>query len=310
MTPIDLRGRAALLVAVLFLAAGCAAPETASAPPEAATSPSSSGGPDILPLLVSAEITKGPNRFLFSLTDRNNALIAAPDVKVHLKFYDVDSAEDVVVFEADSRFFWSIEGTAGLYSAKVDYPSAGRWGTRFEATFPDGATKVVRADYDVREAGTTPALGAKPPTIDTPTLADVGGDVKALTTDQTPEPRLYETSIGDALTAGKPFVVTFATPAFCRTQTCGPTLDAVKSVAADYPDLTFINVEPYKMALRDGSLQPVLDAQGQLQAAAWTEAWGLPTEPYTFVIAADGTVAAKFEGIMPPDELTAAIDAL
>ena len=303
-----------LIAASLALAmlAGCGS-STSSPPPssaDASASAGASGGPEILPLLVSAEITKGPNRFLFSLTDRQNALIAAPDVKVHLLFYDVDTASDKVVFEEDARFFWSIEDTAGLYAASVDFPKAGRWGTRFEATFPDGQTKVVRADYDVKETGTSPALGAKAPSVDTPTLAEVNGDLKALTTDQEPEARFYETSIADALTAGKPFVVTFATPAFCQTRTCGPTLDIVKGVAADYPDLTFINAEPYVMAYKDGSLQPVMDAQGQLQAAPWTEAWGLPTEPYTFVVTADGTVAAKFEGVLTPDELKAAIDAL
>ena len=301
--------RVGLLLVVAILTGAClserSAPSLSAAASEAPT-----GGPEILPLLVSAEITQGPNRFLFSLTDRQNALIAAPDVKVHLKFYNVDDAENTVVFEADGRFFWSVEDVSGLYVAKIDFPEAGRWGTRFEATFPDGTTKVVRADYDVRETSATPAIGAKPPIIDTPTLSEVGGDLKALTTDQKPERRFYQKSIGAAMLEGKPFVVSFATPAFCRTATCGPTLDIVKSVAAKYPDLTFINVEPYKMALKDGSLQPVLDAQNQLQPADWTEAWGLPTEPYTFVIAADGTVAAKFEGVMPPDELAAALDAL
>lgn len=303
------------LVAVsltLVLVAGCGT-STSSPPPStepSAASPGASGGPVILPLLVSAEITKGPNRFLFSLTDRQNALIAAPDVKVHLLFYDVDTDPDTVVFEADARFFWSIEDTAGLYAASVDFPKAGRWGTRFEATFPDGRTEVVRADYDVRESGSSPAIGAPAPSVDTPTLADVDGDIRALTTDQEPDTRFYDTSIADALTDGRPFVVTFATPAFCDTRTCGPTLDVVKGVATDYTELTFINVEPYVMAYEDGALQPVVDARGQLQAAPWTVAWGLPSEPYTFVVGADGAVAAKFEGVLAPEELKAAIDAL
>jgi hypothetical protein len=53
-----------------------------------------------------------------------------------------------------------------------------------------------------------------------------------------------------------PFVLVFATPAFCQSAICGPMLDTVKKVAADYPTLTFINVEPYKMAFIGGSLQP------------------------------------------------------
>ena len=225
-------------------------------PSPASASPTASGGPEILPLLILAEITKGPNRFLFSLTDRQSKLVAAPDVKVHLLFYDVDTAPDTVVFEADARFLWAIEGTAGLYVANVDFPTAGRWGTLFEATFPDGRTKVVRADYDVREPGTTPALGAKPPLIATPTLADVGGDLKPLTTDSDPDPRFYETSIADALVVGQAVRRLVRHTGLLPDPTCGPTLETVKRSREAYPDVTFINVEPYKMALTDGSLQP------------------------------------------------------
>ena len=38
--------------------------------------------------------------------------------------------------------------------------------------------------------------------------------------------------------------------------------------------------------------------------------WGLPTEPYVFVVDAQGKVAAKFEGMAYPDELIATLDAL
>lgn len=304
----------ALLAAAVLLLAACSAgggsPPAASGPAGASPSAAGSGGPEIIPILVNSEILKGPNRFVFSLTDRANKLVAAPDVKVHLLYYDVDTAENTVVFEGDARFLWAIEGEQGLYVTDVTFPDAGRWGTKFEATFPDGAVKTVRADYDVVESGTTPAIGAKAPSVDTPTAADVGGDLAKLSSDQAPDPRFYETSIADAIAAGKPFVLTFATPAFCQTRLCGPTLETVKGVAKDYADITFINVEPYKMAFSDGSLQPELDANGQLQPADWTNAWGLQSEPYTFVVAADGTVAGKFEGVLGEEELRGALDAL
>ena len=306
---------AALLLLVLV---GCAGTNSATAPPAASAgagtsssgATSSSAAPEILPILINSEILKGPNRFLFSLTDRANKLIAAPDVKVRLRFYNVDVAKDTVAFEKDARFIWAIENETGLYVAQVDYPAAGRWGTRFEATLADGSLKSVRADYDVAASGTTPALGAKAPSIDTPTLAEVGGNVAAVSTDKEPLLRMYETSIADALAAGKPFVVSFATPAFCETRLCGPALDSVKAVAATKPNLTFINVEPYRMKLVDGRLQPELSASGELQAAPWTTAWGLVSEPYTFVIAADGTVAGKLEGVFAQDELAAALENL
>lgn len=293
-------------IVVLACSAGRATPS-----PTSAVSPSATGsGPEILPILVSSEITKGQNRFLFSLTDRQNKLIAAPDVAVHLRFYDVDVARDTVAFETDSRFLWAIEGEKGLYAASVNFPDAGRWGTDFVATLPGGSVKTVRADYDVAESSSTPAIGAPVPAVDTPTLADVGGDPSQVSSDTSPEPRFYETSIRDALASGEPFVVVFSTPAFCETQLCGPTLQTVKSVAAGYLDVTFINVEPYKMIYADGRLQPVLDANNQLQPADWTTAFGLLSEPYIFVVAADGTVAAKFEGVIGEDELRTALEAL
>lgn len=116
------------------------------------------------------------------------------------------------------------------------------------------------------------------PSIETPTAATVGNDLGRLTTDPSPEPRLYQTSVDEALAARETFVLVFATPASCQSRTCGPTLDIIKDVAAEYPDITFINVEPFVMELRGGSLQPVLSPEGGLQSAPWTEAWQLANE--------------------------------
>ncbi len=54
----------------------------------------------------------------------------------------------------------------------------------------------------------------------------------------------------------------------------------------------------------------VLRRRAQLQPASWTEAWGLQIEPYTVVVRGDGTVVAKYEGVLAPEELRAALDAL
>jgi len=86
-------------------------------------------------------------------------------------------------------------------------------------------------------------------------------------------------------------------------------LDGVKAVSADYPTLTFINVEHYKMAFTDGRLQPEL-AGGRLEAAVWTDAWGLRTEPWVFVVDGNVKVTAKFEAVVAKDELRTAFDAV
>ena len=285
---------------------GAASP---AGPASYAPSSPAPGKPNVYPIFVSSEILAGKNRFLFSLTDAANKLVAAPDVPVTLEFFDVTADENAVAFTEDARFVWAVPDLRGLYAADVEFPTAGRWGVRFTANFPDGRQEQVRADFDVAEAGPTLAIGAPAVPVDTPTAADVGGDLAKVSTDQQPGPAFYRVSVEDALAAKQPFVLVFATPAFCQTAMCGPILENVKAAAADYPTLTFINVEPYKMAFTEGRLQPVL-ADGNLQAAAWTDAWGLRTEPWIFVVDGDGKVTAKFEAAVGEEELRAALDAV
>ena len=264
--------------------------------------------PKIIPVLASSEIAQGYNRFLFSLTDQTGAIVAAPDVEVRLEFYDNEADRERVVFETDSRFLWAIEGLRGLYAADVEFPHAGDWGTRFYATFPDGTTETVRADYDVWEEPSTPPIGTPAPVIDTPTAADVGGDISRISSDPDPVARFYDLSIMDAIEADKPAVIAFVTPSFCQTATCGPTIEKVKEVAANHPDdVNFVHVEPYLMWVKDDYLQPLLTDDGGLQSAPWTERFGLRTEPYVVVIDADGLVRAKFEGAITVDELEDAL---
>jgi hypothetical protein len=264
--------------------------------------------PPIIPVLANSELAQGPNRFLFTLADPDGALVASPEVEVRLEFYDSDDAPETVAFETSSRFLWAIEGLRGLYAADVDFPAAGRWGTRFYAVFPDGSIETVRIDYDVREQTSTPAIGSPAPLIDTPTAEDVGGDLARISSDPQPLARFYELSILDAIEADLPAVITFATPAFCQSATCGPTIDKIKEVAASHPtDANFVHVEPYLMWVNEGTLQPLLSEEGQLQVAPWTERYGLLTEPYVIVIDAAGLVRAKFEGAITVDEIEEAL---
>ena len=159
------------------------APSTPASEAPADAPASAAAKPAIYPIFVSSEILAGPNRFLFSLTDAANKLVAAPDVPVTLEFFDVAADENAVAFTEDARFIWAVPDLRGLYAADVEFPSAGRWGVRFTATFPDGRQEQVRADFDVAEAGPTLAIGAPAVPVDTPTAADVGGDLAKVSTD-------------------------------------------------------------------------------------------------------------------------------
>jgi len=107
-----------------------------------------------------------------------------------------------------------------------------------------------------------------------------------------------------------PFALVFATPKFCKSAQCGPTLERVKAVAAQRPGFTVVNVEPYQLDFVDGALQARLDADGQLQAVPASDAYGLVTEPWVFVIDGGGTITTSLEGVFADEELLAAIDAV
>jgi hypothetical protein len=297
------------LVFVTLLAAACATAPGASPTPLADWPPNATY--PLIPVPVSTEIAVGPNRLLVNLLDAStNASVASPDHAVQLRLYNLATDASSPAVTADALYMPTIPALPGLYRASVTFDRAGEWG--LEAILDPGtpSAEVGRFIFDVAQSANTPAIGDSVEPEDTPTATDAAG-IAAISTDDDPDPDFYTTSISGALTAHEPFVVIFATPAFCRSATCGPTLDVVKSVAADYHGrLTFIHVEPYQLTKTDGHLQPVLDASNNpipIQAVA---DWGLPTEPYVFVVDDAGRLSAKFEGIAAADELRAAFDAV
>ncbi|MGH2385598.1 MAG: TlpA family protein disulfide reductase [Candidatus Limnocylindria bacterium] len=279
------------------LLAACSGGSAQQTPNFTLTPVASQSTPEILPIFVSSEIVLGRNRFLFSLTDGQRNLISAPDLNVQLELFSREGDQGTKLADVPAEFLWAVEGERGLYVAYPEFPSAGRYGFRFLANREGEPVMTVLADFDVAAEATTPAIGEPAIPSDTPTADDVGGDLSQISTDESPDPSMYEVSVAQAIEAGEPFVVTFATPKLCTSRVCGPTLETVKAVKADYPDLRFIHVEPYD-----------LTDQSELTTMPWVDEWGMPSEPWVFVVDADGNVAAKFEVIPGEGELRDAID--
>jgi hypothetical protein len=191
--------------------------------------------------------------------------------------------------------------------ANVELGAPGDYKAVFITEAPDAPQEAIGVDFQVSESSPTVAIGAAAPATDNPTI-ESAGSVDKVSTDKSPDPAFYQQTVKDALAAKQPFVLVFATPAFCQSAQCGPTLDRIKAVAAKAPDdVAFINVEPYQLAYTEGRLQPVLDANGQLQVTDTTRAWGLLSEPWVFVVDRDGIVRGSFEAVVSADELKAAI---
>jgi len=179
----------------------------------------------------------------------------------------------------------------------VVYPEvdkASNWGLLAEVTLADGS--VVQAPFTVQivEQSESPAIGSQAPASENRTLT-TEPDIAKLSSDNDPEPGLYQMTVAEALESGRPTVVTLATPAYCQTKICAPVVDSVEAVYNEYKDqANFIHLEIYK------------DFQ-TLETADEVTEWGLASEPWTFVIDTDGTVVARFGGPVSPRELTEAL---
>ena len=126
----------------------------------------------------------------------------------------------------------------------------------------------------------------------------MSGDLTRLTSASEPNPALYELSIADALANDKPTLVLFATPSFCQTRFCGPVLEVLLQQVPAYQDrVDFIHIEVWQ----DFQTRKARPAVGE---------WHLPTEPYTFFMRPDGTVAGRLEAIFTTEELVQKLEDL
>ena len=185
-------------------------------------------------------------------------------------------------------------GGSGIFVAHLTIARPGRY---WIVAAPVGSRVRGLGTLDVHAHSQSPAVGAKAYPSQTPTIASTGGDFARLTTRVPPDRGLLRYSIAGSLAARKPFVVTFATPKFCTSRTCGPVVDVVDAVRRrlGHTGVRFIHVEVYRR--NDPSLG----------LNSFMRQWRLPTEPWVFLVGSDGRIKAKFEGPVSVGELAAAV---
>lgn len=185
-------------------------------------------------------------------------------------------------------------GGSGIFVAHLTIARPGRY---WIVAAPVGSRVRGLGTLDVHARSQSPAVGAKAYPSRTPTIASAGGDLARLTTRVPPDRGLLRYSIASSLAARKPFVVTFATPKFCTSRTCGPVVDVVDTVRRrlGHTGVRFIHVEVYRRN------DPTLGLNSFMRQ------WRLPTEPWTFLVGSDGRIKAKFEGPVSVGELAAAV---
>jgi thiol-disulfide isomerase/thioredoxin len=130
-------------------------------------------------------------------------------------------------------------------------------------------------------------VGEPAPSLRTKTLADVGGDFSRITSYRYPDERMYQYSLDEALSTGKPVVVEFATPGHCTV--CDKQLQVLKGLLNKYEsEVVFLHLDQY-------------------QNPEAFKTYRIIGDPWTFVIDGGNTVRFKQPGRMLYGELEAAI---
>lgn len=250
---------------------------------------------DAFAVVASSDLAVGEERMLVGIATTDATSYASPDLAVELDLYAPGAATPTIT--TAGTFVWTVPQVRGLYRANVAFDQPGEWRITVRSAGGDGTTSIP---FTVAAKGRTPRVGARAPVVET--RVATGGDIRSITSDPDPAPRFYEMSLADAVGSGRPTVVVFATPAWCASATCGPVLDTVKDAARTMPDVNFVHVEIYE--------NPQVADQSMLRVVDAVEAWGLPSEPWVFVVDRNGVITAKFEGTVSAAELDAAVEEL
>ena len=191
----------------------------------------------------------------------------------------------------------------GVYQADDVTFEDGVW-TADVAFEVDGTPVALQTQFEVKGAPSLPAPGQAALKTDSLTMdsdAPPGAiDSRAAEGAEVPDPELHEVSIAQAIRDGRPALVLFATPVYCQSQFCGPDVEWLEGIAATRPDdAAYIHVEIWE------------DYQAQTANAAaseWLDRDGAFTEPWLFLIDADGTITQRWGPLFDTAEVEAALD--
>ena len=300
-----MRPAAALTVLSCLLVAGCG-----GSGGETSTTAGDSGGgmtleelwrapgDDVAIVPGTANHEPGDVRVSFLVIDAEGRVVTLPTARVWV-------AEDVGAqpfLESSAKLErigvpgGDVADASHIYVARLQLDRPGKYWLLAE---PEGGATKVQALGNVVVVKEDSASDVGDPAIasDNPTIASTGGDLSKLTTRTPPDESLLEYSIAASLEAHAPFVVTFATPKFCSSRTCGPVVDVVEEVAHRFEgsDVRFIHVEVFE------------DNDPAKGYNRWMQEWRLPTEPWTFLVDGTGKIVERYEGPVSVNELEQAV---
>ncbi|MGB0389264.1 MAG: TlpA family protein disulfide reductase [Ardenticatenaceae bacterium] len=238
-------------------------------------------------LISSSDMTPLGSRLVLTLWDGPERLTGAQALDVEL--YSISSSGDATakVWEGASTSY-EMNGLQ-YWISYPDFPAAGNYGVRAIVTNQEGKRIENQAILAVKEAAEAPDIGDIPPRSNTRTLDEA--PIEELTSAGPYIERFYEMSVADAIDGNKPAIIAFSTPAYCTSALCTPVMQTLETVSQELGDqVNVVHVEVW----RDFANQKIEPA---------IEEWNLPSEPWLFILNADGTIGARLDGPVSPQEL-------
>lgn len=281
-------------LAAVFLAACTQLPPTVTPTPQEGAGPTADPSASALELAVlNTELAVGTERIRL-LARSPEGVPIGPDYDLETVFYRiVGEGQALEAASGPSQYFGRNYPDGGSWVVYAPFDSSGTWGLEAIAT-KDGWTGRGRINIEVSGRPSAPKVGDQPPMGDTPTAPE--DELHTVSTDPAPIPGLYAMTVEAAAASGRPSVIVFGSPEHCETALCGPVLQAIKGLMGTYGDrVNFIHVETHD-----------LNEPSQLSTAA--RAWGLPSEPWVFLLGKRGRIAVRAEGGLDPQELVLLLD--
>jgi hypothetical protein len=279
-------------LAVLLIAGCTSTPPTITPEPGTGFMTPVPAGEGVTVEILNSELAVGQERIAFRLKDPAGQPIGS-ESSVNTEFYRLVeiSGEAILASSGPAAYFGGGSADGGSWVVYVPFDASGQWGMGLTATKPDGTPLKANLNVQVAAHPKAPRVGQMPPFTENPTAAD-GME----SSDPNPEPKLYAMTIAEAMASGRPTVLHFSSPGHCATETCAYALHEIKTAMGDYEGrVNFIHVE-------------TRDAADSSALSETASRWGLPSEPWTFILDSSGRITTRVEGMLDRTELSLLLD--
>jgi hypothetical protein len=221
---------------------------------------------------------------------------AQPGPSATADFLPIEGAE-----AGDTRTPQAVSGSQGrgVYSARVTFDEAGFWAAQVTAELQEGP-RSGRAVFEVVEDNLYPAVGEPAPRTENLTVTSKDApreavDSRAREGEPIPDPELHRMTVAESIREGEPALVVVTTPVYCVSRFCGPITDMVQALHDRYSDrANFIHIEVWRNFERN-----VINKG----AADWIYRDESLTEPWIFLIDAEGRIEARWDNVATRAEI-------